>query len=173
MAAPLVDLVAGTVAWPNSSSAGLKQLNNLEPADIHVLLVDDERLSRIVVGNLLRKCGYRGTLAGSQWRPPCLAIARGESKAAVRATTELWPYCSAVTPAGSGQEALEILRKSQPGTFQLVLTVRHYRISLSIRLPWRSRTVARHGGARWWQSAAYTLFTDLATASDHCLAFAP
>jgi CheY-like chemotaxis protein len=29
-----------------------------------VLLVDDERLSRIVVGNLLRKCGYRGALAG-------------------------------------------------------------------------------------------------------------
>jgi hypothetical protein len=64
MAAPLVDLVAGTVAWPNSSTASLKQLNNLEPAGIHVLLVDDERLSRIVVGNLLRKCGYRGALAG-------------------------------------------------------------------------------------------------------------
>lgn len=28
---------------------------------IHVLLVDDERLSRVVVGNLLRKCNYRGT----------------------------------------------------------------------------------------------------------------
>ena len=27
---------------------------------IHVLLVDDERLSRVVVGNLLRKCNYRG-----------------------------------------------------------------------------------------------------------------
>ena len=29
---------------------------------IHVLLVDDERLSRVVVGNLLRKCSYRGSL---------------------------------------------------------------------------------------------------------------
>lgn len=28
--------------------------------DIHILLVDDERLSRIVVANLLRKCNYRG-----------------------------------------------------------------------------------------------------------------
>ena len=30
------------------------------PEDIHVLLVDDERVSRLVVGNLLRKCNYRG-----------------------------------------------------------------------------------------------------------------
>ena len=30
---------------------------------IHVLLVDDERLSRVVVGNLLRKCNYRGSFA--------------------------------------------------------------------------------------------------------------
>ena len=31
-----------------------------KPEDIHVLLVDDERLSRVVVGNLLRKCNYQG-----------------------------------------------------------------------------------------------------------------
>lgn len=30
------------------------------PKEIHVLLVDDEKLSRIVVGNLLRKCNYQG-----------------------------------------------------------------------------------------------------------------
>lgn len=65
MASPLVELVADAVAWPpNPSTASLKQLNNLAPEDIHVLLVDDERLSRIVVGNLLRKCGYRGALLG-------------------------------------------------------------------------------------------------------------
>lgn len=29
--------------------------------DVHILLVDDERLSRVVVGNLLRKCFYKGT----------------------------------------------------------------------------------------------------------------
>jgi hypothetical protein len=32
------------------------------PHNIHVLLVDDERLSRVVVANLLRKCNYRGKL---------------------------------------------------------------------------------------------------------------
>ncbi len=32
----------------------------LNPADIHVLLVDDERLTRLVVGNLLRACKYKG-----------------------------------------------------------------------------------------------------------------
>lgn len=30
------------------------------PDEIHVLLVDDEKLSRVVVGNLLRKCNYQG-----------------------------------------------------------------------------------------------------------------
>ena len=30
------------------------------PEDIHVLLVDDEKMSRVVVGNLLRKCKYQG-----------------------------------------------------------------------------------------------------------------
>ncbi|EIE20369.1 CheY-like protein, partial [Coccomyxa subellipsoidea C-169] len=56
------------------------------PNDVHILLVDDERLSRVVVGNLLRKCSYK------------------------------------VTEAGSGMEALEILRGQPPGTFSLILT---------------------------------------------------
>lgn len=30
------------------------------PSEIHILLVDDERLSRVVVSNLLKKCNYRG-----------------------------------------------------------------------------------------------------------------
>ncbi len=34
----------------------------LQPHELHVLLVDDEQLSRLVVGNLLRKCNYKGTL---------------------------------------------------------------------------------------------------------------
>ena len=33
---------------------------NLLAETIHVLLVDDERLSRLVVGNLLKKCKYKG-----------------------------------------------------------------------------------------------------------------
>jgi hypothetical protein len=32
----------------------------VSPKDVHILLVDDERLSRVVVGNLLRKCSYQG-----------------------------------------------------------------------------------------------------------------
>lgn len=35
-------------------------LDCLHPQDVHVLLVDDEQLSRLVVGNLLRKCDYKG-----------------------------------------------------------------------------------------------------------------
>lgn len=40
---------------------------------IHVLLVDDERLSRVVVGNLLRKCNYRGSFVS----PPSKAVRQG------------------------------------------------------------------------------------------------
>uniref|UniRef100_A0A383VI30 Response regulatory domain-containing protein n=1 Tax=Tetradesmus obliquus TaxID=3088 RepID=A0A383VI30_TETOB len=58
----------------------------LHPQDVHVLLVDDEQLSRLVVGNLLRKCDYK------------------------------------VTVAESGAQALEVLQRSLPGTFQLILT---------------------------------------------------
>ena len=32
----------------------------LAPSSVHVLLVDDERLSRTVVASLLRKCNYKG-----------------------------------------------------------------------------------------------------------------
>ena len=33
---------------------------SLSPADVHVLLVDDERMQRMVVASLLRKCSYKG-----------------------------------------------------------------------------------------------------------------
>jgi len=111
MPTSLAALVGGAVAWPpGPSNPSLKKLKNLSPEDIHVLLVDDERLSRLVVGNLLRKCNYRGTASClHQFRSTCVP-------------SRLHPY--PVTPAGSGIEALEILRNSEPGTFQLVLTVR-------------------------------------------------
>lgn len=35
---------------------------SLSPADVHVLLVDDERMQRMVVASLLRKCNYKGKL---------------------------------------------------------------------------------------------------------------
>lgn len=47
----------GTQLVANGSVAAADQF---APHDIHVLLVDDERLSRVVVANLLRKCNYKG-----------------------------------------------------------------------------------------------------------------
>ncbi|KXZ53054.1 hypothetical protein GPECTOR_8g49 [Gonium pectorale] len=44
-------------------AVGPQQIVN--PSDIHVLLVDDERLTRLVVGNLLRTCKYKVTIAES------------------------------------------------------------------------------------------------------------
>jgi len=31
----------------------------IRPADVHVLLVDDEKISRLVIAKLLRRCGSR------------------------------------------------------------------------------------------------------------------
>lgn len=42
-------------------AVGNQPEGNLPAETIHVLLVDDERLSRLVVGNLLRKCKYKVT----------------------------------------------------------------------------------------------------------------
>ena len=44
----------------SSGKAGPKGSTVTAPNDVHILLVDDEVLTRKVVGNLLRKCGYRG-----------------------------------------------------------------------------------------------------------------
>lgn len=32
----------------------------LSPSDIHILVVDDDKLSRAIVASLLRKCSYTG-----------------------------------------------------------------------------------------------------------------
>ncbi|KAG1653910.1 hypothetical protein FOA52_005211 [Chlamydomonas sp. UWO 241] len=37
----------------------------LDPSDCHILVVDDERISQVVVSNLLRKCNYKVTVAQS------------------------------------------------------------------------------------------------------------
>ena len=79
---------------------------------IHVLLVDDERLSRLVVGNLLRKCQYRG-----ESRDP-----RHDFASNLRSSHFVAYF--AVTAVATGMEALEALRTNGAGTFQLVLTVR-------------------------------------------------
>ena len=58
MAATVAPSTALQPATQDPLSTALKQ--TMAPADVHVLLVDDERLSRVVVGNVLRKCNYRG-----------------------------------------------------------------------------------------------------------------
>jgi hypothetical protein len=46
---------------------------------IHILLVDDENVSRMVVGNLLRKCNYKGACdaAISSYSHGCFACLSG------------------------------------------------------------------------------------------------
>jgi hypothetical protein len=43
-----------------TTGCGQEPAKTVAPNDVHILLVDDERLSRVVVGNLLRKCLYKG-----------------------------------------------------------------------------------------------------------------
>jgi hypothetical protein len=43
-----------------TSTATAPAAPSLSPAEVHVLLVDDERMQRMVVASLLRKCSYKG-----------------------------------------------------------------------------------------------------------------
>jgi hypothetical protein len=55
---------------PVSDAVTLKpQKSALSPSDVHVLLVDDERLSRTIVSSLLRRCNYTGR---PYFKPPIL-----------------------------------------------------------------------------------------------------
>jgi hypothetical protein len=56
-AIPLVGLGSGPVS---DALTPKPQKSSLSPSDVHVLLVDDERLSRTVVSSLLRRCNYTG-----------------------------------------------------------------------------------------------------------------
>ena len=119
------------------STCGVKTAKTVAPNDVHILLVDDERLSRVVVGNLLRKCSYKGeqccTAAnfGSLEHHSYLYFRLFKTMLQPGLVHFVPPVCRAVlliakcavTEAGSGMEALEILRGQPPGTFSLVLTV--------------------------------------------------
>lgn len=76
----------------------------LSPSDIHILVVDDDRLSRAIVASLLRKCNYTGMAIF--WSAPL----------------ECAPPPT-VTAVDSGVEAVEVLKQARPGTYNLVLTV--------------------------------------------------
>ncbi|CAI5462026.1 unnamed protein product [Closterium sp. Yama58-4] len=54
-------LTAGGGGSGGAAAAGGMPL--ISPSDVHVLVVDDERLSRLVVGNQFRRCGYQVTVA--------------------------------------------------------------------------------------------------------------
>lgn len=59
----------GAASVPGSAAegkdAGGLRSSFLQPSDIHVLVVDDERLSRTIVSSLLRKCCYKVTVVDS------------------------------------------------------------------------------------------------------------
>ena len=61
--------------WMEGSRAGVGEAPlalGKKPEEIHVLLVDDEKLSRVVVGNLLRKCQYQGVCSACSTESPNL-----------------------------------------------------------------------------------------------------
>ena len=61
--------VHDAVHGPNRPVVTAKPGALVAPASCHVLLVDDERLTRTVVANLLHKCGYRGAGEGGRDGP--------------------------------------------------------------------------------------------------------
>ena len=56
----LTSTLTSTNPPPAASAASAAAAPSLSPADVHVLLVDDERMQRMVVASLLRKCSYKG-----------------------------------------------------------------------------------------------------------------
>jgi len=85
----------------------------MEPSDCHILVVDDERISQIMVSSLLRKCNYKG----KPFMPPRHVVFNGSRHC-------LCPLLP-VTVAQGGSEAMEVLQRAAPGSFSLVLTVRN------------------------------------------------
>ena len=104
----------------------------LDPSDCHILVVDDERISQVMVSSLLRKCNYKGKLH----HLTCVASHEPCTTAHLHA---LWllpyrrdnpisilsclPSLHSVTVAQGGSEAMEVLQRAAPGSFSLVLTV--------------------------------------------------
>ncbi|CAI7877571.1 unnamed protein product [Closterium sp. NIES-53] len=60
---PVQDGVLTTGGGGSGGAAAAGGMPLISPSDVHVLVVDDERLSRLVVGNQFRRCGYQVTVA--------------------------------------------------------------------------------------------------------------
>lgn len=97
------------------------------PDNIHVLLVDDEQLSRFVVGNLLRKCNYAGG-----WCGPVSSRGCGSHAASMCSSPLLQPVCFQTTVHVSGavcmlQRCLQTpTRQLEPHTQRVLLTPAHW-----------------------------------------------
>ena len=109
--------VASTAGGVQPTSAPGQQ-KHVNPADVHVLLVDDEKLSRTVIGNLLKKCQYKGQLA--YWFGSTDRCLKASSSGHCKLTRG---FLRIVTVVESGVEALEMMKQKGPGAFNLVLTV--------------------------------------------------
>lgn len=123
-----VTIVEGiTLAAMDTSASGLDvQLGaagialplkpGLCPADVHVLVVDDEHLSRTVAASLLRKCNYRGACGGKN---TCLPAPVGGRASPTAAHSPLsLPPCShhrRQRRGGAGAAAVPAPWDLQPG----------------------------------------------------------
>jgi hypothetical protein len=65
---------AGAALGGVGAALASASLASLAPGDVHILVVDDERLTRLVVANLLRKCSYQGAPAARRGAAPRPAL---------------------------------------------------------------------------------------------------
>jgi len=61
---------------------GSSRRMSFDPRDIHIMVVDDEKTSRIVVQKILKKCGYQGKYSTAHTHP-------------IIVNSELIPHCHA------------------------------------------------------------------------------
>lgn len=107
----------------------------LHPQDVHVLLVDDEQLSRLVVGNLLRKCDYKGeegcarrpkaghaTLPAEAVRPHLWLVSEGKQTVTVvvcSTAVDVWRWCLCSAAAGVVEKRLQ----AEVSVFSVIMVI--------------------------------------------------
>jgi CheY-like chemotaxis protein len=86
---------------------------NPDPDDGHVLIVEDERVSRKALALLLRACGYK-TLAAESAEEALRMLALDDRPDFALVDVDL--------PGMSGLELAERLEETRPGTFTVLIT---------------------------------------------------
>ena len=86
---------------------------NLDPDDGHVLIVEDERVSRKALALLLRACGYK-TVAAESAEEALRLLALDDRPNFALVDVDL--------PGMSGLELAERLEETRPGTFTVLIT---------------------------------------------------